>query len=194
MTWFRPGLIIVGVILLLSTLVQTPSAAGQFQWSGVRHEAGLRLVYGKSIQEADVRLVGVLPRFGWVLVKPGSPWLAGFGISFVLEGIFTAVQAEKNGVELGLTPLLRLTYPWARQVLLFVEGGAGVIGEFFDSPAVPHTFNFTPQIGGGLEVALAGNLGLVLAYRYRHSSNAGLYEDNPAFDVHLFQAGLSYYF
>lgn len=175
-------------------LLSVSAGAGEFRFASMRHEAGLRLLYGKNIKDADVRLVGVLPRFGWVLVKPGSPWLAGLGVSFVLEGIFTAVQAEKDGVELGLTPLLRLTYPWGRQALLFVEGGAGVIGEFFDSPAMPHTFNFTPQVGGGLEVALARNLGLVLAYRYRHSSNAGLYENNPAFDVHLFQAGLSYYF
>ncbi len=193
MTRFRAGSVTLAVILLVG-LWQGTAAAGHFHWSDVRYEAGLRLVYGKSTRSADVRVVGILPRFGWVLVKPGSPWLAGLGVSFVLEGIFTAVQAEKNGVELGLTPLLRLTYPWGRPLLVFVEGGAGVIGEFFDSPAVPHTFNFTPQVGGGLEVSLARNLGLVLAYRYRHSSNAGLYEDNPAFDVHLFQAGLSYFF
>jgi opacity protein-like surface antigen len=189
----RPG---VGLLAALLMLTLTPPAAtgAEFRWAQTRHEAGLRLVYGKNMQDADVRLVGILPRFGWVLVRPGSPWLAGCGLSFVLEGIFTAVKAEKDGVELGLTPLLRLTFPWGRQVLLFVEGGAGVIGEFFDSPAMPHTFNFTPQIGGGVEVAVARNVGLVVSYRYRHSSNAGLYEDNPAFDVHLVQAGVSYYF
>lgn len=180
--------------LLTVWLWPGPARGAEFRFATVRHEAGLRLVYGKNTKDADVRLAGVLPRFGWVLVRPGSPWLAGLGVSFLLEGIFTAVQAEKNGVELGLTPLIRLSYPCGRQVLLFAEGGAGVIGEFFDSPAVPHTFNFTPQIGGGLEVAVTQNLGLVLAYRFRHVSNAGLYEDNPAFDVHLFQAGLSYYF
>lgn len=187
----RRALAVLAVVLLGGA---APAAAGHFHWPAVRHEAGLRLIYGKNTEGADVRLVGILPRFGWVLIRPGSPWLAGVGVSFIVEGIFTAVRAEKDGVELGLTPLVRLSCPLGRQALVFVEGGAGVIGEFFDSPAVPHTFNFTPQIGGGVEVALVRNLALVVAYRYRHVSNAGLHEDNPAFDVHLLQAGLSYYF
>jgi len=169
-------------------------AAAEFRLSRVHHEAGLRLLYGKNTKDADVRLLGVLPRFGWVLVRPGSPWLGGLGVSLVLEGLLAAAQAEKDGVELGLTPLVRLSFPLGRHAMVFVEGGAGVVGEFFDSPAVPHSFNFTPQIGGGVEAALRPTLALVVAYRYRHSSNASLYDENPAFNLHLIQAGLNYYF
>jgi hypothetical protein len=37
-------------------------------------------------------------------------------------------------------------------------------------------------------------LALTLAYRFRHSSNAGIYDENPAFNVHFVQAGLTYYY
>ncbi len=168
--------------------------AAEFDFDRFHHEAGFRLVYGKNAKDADVRVYGVMPRFGWVVLKPGNPCWGGFGLAVVLEAVFTLAEAEKIGGEVGLTPLLKISYPVGKRALLFVEGGAGVIGEFLTSSAVPHTFNFTPQVGGGVEIALRPQLALTAAYRFRHSSNASLYEDNPAFDVHLFQAGLAYYF
>ncbi len=168
--------------------------AAEFDFSKFHYEVGFRLFYGKNTKDAEVRLYGVMPRFGWTFIRPGSPWLAGFGLSLVLEALFSVAEAEKNGTELGLTPLLKLSYPLGRRALLFVEGGAGIIGEFFDSPSVPHRFNFTPQVGGGLELAVTRQLSLTAAYRFRHSSNASLYEENPAFDVHMLQAGLTYHF
>lgn len=189
----RPGLALFvwAVVLLLGA---GRSAAADFDFAKFHHELGCRLAYGKNAKDADVRIYGVMPRFGWVLLKPGNPCWAGFGVSLVLEAIFTVADAEKTGGEVGLTPLVKISYPLARRALLFVEGGAGVIGEFFDSPAVPHSFNFTPQVGAGVELALKPQLALTAAYRFRHSSNASLYAENPAFDVHLFQAGITYYF
>ncbi len=82
-------------------------------------------------------------------------------------------------------------FPW---LIAYVEGGAGLITESINSPAIAHSFNFTPQVGGGLDIALLPRLGASLAYRYRHSSNAGIYKENPGFDVNFFQAGLTYYY
>jgi opacity protein-like surface antigen len=170
-----------------------PAAAGGFDFSQVNREWGLRLAYGKSTQAADVRLYTLLPRWGLVLVRPGHARLGGVGVSFIVEGIVSIADAEDTGWELGVTPLLKLNLPLGERVLLFIEGGAGLILENFDSPKVAHTFNFTPQVGGGVDIALRRNLALCLAYRFRHSSNAGLYDENPAFNVNLFQVGLTYY-
>ena len=79
-------------------------------------------------------------------------------------------------------------------VLAHIEGGAGMITESIDSPALAHAFNFTPQAGCGFDIALNPQLALQVAYRFRHSSNAGLYKENPAFNVNFFQAGLNYYY
>ena len=69
-----------------------------------------------------------------------------------------------------------------------------MITESIDSPALAHAFNFTPQAGGGVDIALNPQLALQVAYRFRHSSNAGIYKENPAFNVNFFQAGLNYYY
>jgi len=66
--------------------------------------------------------------------------------------------------------------------------------ETFNSPVIAHTFNFSTQAGAGLEVALGPQLGVCVAYRWRHCSNAGLYQKNSAFNANFFQAGLSYYY
>jgi opacity protein-like surface antigen len=90
--------------------------------------------------------------------------------------------------------MLKLHLPLGTAAKFFIEGGAGLITESFDSPAIAHAFNFTPQIGGGFDIALMPQLGLTLAYRFRHSSNAGLYDENPAFNCHFFHAGLTYFY
>jgi opacity protein-like surface antigen len=116
------------------------------------------------------------------------------GLSFVVEGIVSAAEADENGFELGFTPMLKLRLPLGPMAMFFIEGGAGLITESFDSPAIAHSFNFTPQVGAGFDIALMPRLGLTLAYRFRHSSNAGLYNENPAFNVNYFHAGLTYFY
>jgi opacity protein-like surface antigen len=171
----------------------TAAAAG-FDFARFNGELGLRLAYGKSASRGDVRFFSLLPRWGLFIIRPGHTLLGGLGLSFVLEGIVSVAWAEDTGAEMGITPMLKVSLPLGRRVLLFVEGGAGLISESFDSPAIAHAFNFTPQVGGGLDVALTSRWALSLAYRFRHSSNADLYDENPSFDCHFFQAGLTYYY
>lgn len=184
----------LAVLVMFALLSSGPAAAAaDFDYAKFRRECGLRFAYGKSINTANVKLYTFLPRWGIFLLRPGS-FLAGLGLSLVLEGTISIADAEGTGWELGLAPLLKVSYPLGHRALLFVEGGAGIIFENFDSPAVAHTFNFTPQIGGGVDFALTRQLALSLAYRFRHSSNAGIYKENPAFNVNLFQIGLIYYY
>ena len=128
--------------------------AGEFDFSKSRYELGLRLAYGKNTHGADVRLYTLFPRWGIFILKPGRPALAGLGLSFIVEGVISAAQAESPGWEFGLTPMLQLNLPLGKSLLLFLEGGAGIIWENIDTPAIVHTFNFTPQVGGGLNFGL----------------------------------------
>jgi hypothetical protein len=155
----------------------------------------LRLAYGHHLKSPPVHLYTLMPRWGVFLIHPHTSTLpGGLAISFNVEGILSVADAEDTGFEIGITPLIKFTLPLTRGLHLFLEGGAGIIGENFDSPAVPHAFNFTPQVGAGVDIALARRLGLTVAYRYRHSSNAGIYKENPAFNVEFFQAGLIYFY
>jgi opacity protein-like surface antigen len=179
---------------MLAALLALPGVTwgAGFDYGSFQGELGLRFGYGKSTQKASVHLYSLLPRWGIFLLKPGQRY--GVGLSFVVEGIVSVAQAEGDGFELGFTPMLKLSLPLGRTAMFFIEGGAGLITESFDSPAVAHAFNFTPQVGAGFDIALMPRLGLTLAYRFRHSSNAGLYNENPAFNCNFAHAGLTYFY
>jgi opacity protein-like surface antigen len=189
---------ICGNGLVIMVMVATLGLSGwvqgaEFDVSKFNQELGLRLAYGKSTKKASVHLYTLLPRWGIFFLHPGKQ-LGPLGASFVVEGIASIADAEDTGFELGVTPLLKLSFLLFPPIMVYVEGGAGLISESINSPALAHSFNFTPQVGGGIDIALRPQLALSLAYRFRHSSNAGLYKENPAFNVNFFQAGLSYYY
>jgi opacity protein-like surface antigen len=180
--------------LLLAVLAAAPARAQGFALDKISREAGLRFAYGKSMQKASVHLYCLFPRWGMFLSRPGQGWLGPLGLSLVAEGVIGGAEAESPGWEIGLTPLVKLTVPVHKRFLLFLEGGAGIIWECINSPTIGSTFNFTPQVGAGFDFALQEQWALTFAYRFRHSSNAGLYKENPAFNVSFFQFGLTYYF
>jgi len=184
----------LAVLMASSGLRPSAPLAAEFDLSACRYDLGLRLAYGHNFKSPPVHLYTLLPRWGVFVVRPHTSLPGGLAISLELEGILSVADADNTGWEIGFTPLLKLSLPLNRGLHLFLEGGAGIIGENFESRAIPHRFNFTPQVGAGLDLALTSRLGLTLAYRFRHSSNAGLYEDNPAFNVQFFQAGLIYFY
>jgi opacity protein-like surface antigen len=183
------------MVLVLAALVLLPGMVqgAEFDVGKLYREVGLRFAYGKNTKTASVHLYSLLPRWGIFLIPPGKQ-LGAFGISFVAEGIVSIAGAEDTGFEVGITPLVKFSCLLFPSVMAYIEGGAGLISESIDSPALAHAFNFTPQVGGGFDIALTPQLALSVAYRFRHSSNAGLYNENPAFNVNFFQGGLTYYY
>jgi len=181
-------------LVTLAALVAAPVGGwgATFDLANSQGEFGLRLAYGSAISKASVNLYTLLPRWGIFLVRPGKT--STFGVSFVLEGIFSVAKAENTGTEIGITPMVKVSARLFPGVMAFIEGGAGVISESFNSPAVPNAFNFTPQVGAGFDIALTSRLAFTAAYRFRHSSNAGIYKENHAFNVNFVQAGLTYFY
>jgi opacity protein-like surface antigen len=181
------------IVLTVAILLPGMVRGAEFDISKFNQEVGLRFAYGKNTKTASVYLYSLLPRWGIFFLKPGKQ-MGPFGASFVIEGIASIAGAEEIGYELGVTPLLKLSCLLFPSVLFYIEGGAGVIAEGIDSPALAHVFNFTPQVGAGFDIAVTSQLALSVAYRFRHSSNAGISEPNPAFNVNFFQCGLNYYY
>ncbi|MGD0970191.1 MAG: acyloxyacyl hydrolase [Desulfobaccales bacterium] len=181
--------LVLALVLALPVLAQ----GAEFDPDKFNQEMGLDFAYGKNDHHASVRLFSLLPHWGIFLVRPGQR-LGPFGLSFVVEGILSVADAEQTGFEVGITPMLKASYLLCPRVMLYGIGGAGVISESINSPAIAHAFNFTPQIGGGVDIALTSQMAFEVAYRFRHSSNAGIYPQNQAFNVNFFQAGLNYYY
>ena len=183
------------MVMVLAACVLLPGRvqAAEFDVSKFNQEVGLRFAYGKNTQKATVHLYSLLPRWGIFLMPPGKSW-GPFGASFVVEGIASIAGADEVGFELGFTPMVKFSCLLFPSVLAYIEGGAGLITESINSPALAHAFNFTPQAGAGFDIALTPQMALSVAYRFRHSSNAGIYKENPAFNVNFFQTGLNYYY
>ncbi|MGP8049957.1 MAG: outer membrane protein [Desulfobaccales bacterium] len=181
--------LVLALVLALPGLVR----GADFDLDKFNHEIGLNFAYGKDDHHANVQLYSLLPHWGMFLVRPYQK-LGPFGLSFVVEGILSVASAEQTGFEVGITPMLKASYMLTHGIMLFGIGGAGLISESIDSPAIAHAFNFTPQIGGGVDIAITSQMAIEVAYRFRHSSNAGIYPQNQAFNVNFFQAGVNYYY
>ncbi|HEY9074593.1 MAG TPA: acyloxyacyl hydrolase [Desulfobaccales bacterium] len=183
------------VAITMALVLGLPVMAGgaEFDLGKFDQEVGLNFAYGKNTKKATVHLYSLLPHWGMFLVRPGQS-LGPIGLSFVVEGIVSVAGADETGFELGITPMLKASALLFPGVLAYIEGGAGLITESIDSPALAHAFNFTPQVGGGFDFAITPQIAFEVAYRFRHSSNAGIYKENPAFNVNFFQAGLNYYY
>lgn len=183
------------VVIIMALILGLPVMAGgaEFDLGKFNQELGLNFAYGKNTKKATVQLYSLLPHWGMFLVRPGQK-LGPIGLSFVVEGIVSVAGADETGFELGITPMLKVSALLFPGVLAYIEGGAGVITESIDSPALAHAFNFTPQVGGGFDFAITPQMAFEVAYRFRHSSNAGIYKENPAFNVNFFQAGVNYYY
>jgi hypothetical protein len=163
-------------------------------FSEASNELGLRYGYGKTCKAQEtIEFNSLLPRWGVFLTQPDNPVLNKLRLAFVVEGILGAATASNSGWDIGFTPLLKISYPWGR-VLGYIEGGVGVIWENIDTPTYAHAFHFSPQIGAGVDIKIINNYALSLAYRYRHTSNAGLYAENPDVNSNFVMIGVAYYY
>ena len=181
--------------LVLALVLGLPGMAQgvDFDLSKLNYEVGVNFGYGKNYKKANVQLFSLLPHWGLFLVRPGQQW-GPFGVSFLVEGTLSLASATTTGFEVGIAPLLKFSVLLFPGVMAHIEGGAGVISESINSPALAQVFNFTPQAGAGFDIALTPQLAFQVAYRFRHSSDAGIHEPNPSFNVNFFQAGLNYYY
>jgi opacity protein-like surface antigen len=184
---------LLAIVLALALGLPVMARGADFNLDKLKYEAGVNFAYGKNTKTANVQLFSLLPHWGVFIIKPGQR-LGPFGLSFLAEGIISIANADRTGSEVGLTPMLKLSCLIFPGVLAHIEGGAGVIAQSIDSPALAHVFNFTPQIGAGFDFAITPQWALAVAYRFRHASNAGISEPNPAFNVNFFMAGINYYY
>lgn len=186
-----PFLLAVAIIALLVSSQPSPALAFT---QAARSELGLRYGYGQTCTAQEtLHFNSILPRWGFFLTEANNPFLGRLRLSLVLEGLVGSITDHNRGWDIGITPLLKLSYPFGR-VLGYIEGGAGMVWENIDSPSYAHTFHFSPQIGVGFDINLVGGYALSVAYRFRHTSNAGLYEENPAVNSNFIIIGLTYYY
>lgn len=148
-----------------------------------------------NTHDRQLLLVGL--RYGRVLAE----WDWG-ALQYNLDIIPAAVVFEPSRVRrgsstiygAGLSPLglkLSLGQSWIKP---FLAGNVGFL-YFQHSIPVPRSshFNFTPEIGLGVDFFLTPKQALTLGYKVHHISNAGLGDNNPGMDSHVIYAGFSFF-
>ena len=95
----------------------------------------------------------------------------------------------------GLSPLgFKLIFGQQSRIKPFVAASVGFLYFERDIP-VPRSsrFNFTPEIGFGMQFFLAPKRAVTLGYKLHHISNANTGRRNPGMDSHLIYAGFSFF-
>ena len=110
-----------------------------------------------------------------------------------LEGMLGGYGDYARGVEMALLPGLRLCFTRWR-VEPYLEAGVGPSYNTLDIPALGTSFNFLSYGGLGVAFPLGEGRRLLLGWRIRHVSNAGLDERNHGLTSSQVQVGVGFSF
>jgi opacity protein-like surface antigen len=149
-----------------------------------------------STEDRSLLLVGL--RYGRIL----AAW-ESLSLEYTLDIFPAAVVFEPDDVRsgnstiygAGLSPLgLKLNFGQESWIKPFVAASVGFL-YFQDDVPVPHSsrFNFTPEIGLGVQFFLAPKRAVTLGYKFHHMSNANTGSSNPGMDSHVIYAGFSFF-
>ncbi len=195
------GMFLVGV----SAAQAQKTGPAQGLWN-----VGLRSGY--SISERDVDSVPLNLHIGYILFQ-GKPWLFPEGaFEIATEPFLSAVVCDSNqregsgvtqgirgrkrdaSIEAGLMlPVLSYHFDLGARLSPYIEGGLGLLYHDYQGYDLGGGFSFTEMAGAGLSYVLDDNLSLTVGYRFRHTSNASLYDENDGLNSHIFLAGFSYF-
>jgi opacity protein-like surface antigen len=95
----------------------------------------------------------------------------------------------------GITPFgLKLNFGQESWIKPFIAASVGFL-YFTDDVPVPDSsrFNFTPEVGVGVQFFLTPKRAVTVGYKYFHISNAGTGDRNPGLDNNVIYAGYSFF-
>ncbi|MFM8409474.1 MAG: acyloxyacyl hydrolase [Alphaproteobacteria bacterium] len=166
---------------------------GSVSRHGIQHW-GVKIGYGWSKQ----RQTGVIPFYGQVgwsfpdwLDKPLLRWHLDF--QYVLEAWAGGTHSPyTSAFEIGVNPIsLRLAWDRGQQFVPYLQGGLGVMYTSLQGVRTGGPFEFDELFGIGIEAFVTKRFALTVEYRYRHMSNAGIYEDNRGLDTQFVLFGIT---
>jgi hypothetical protein len=206
------GLTVLTSFMVLSTPLvlrplqgaESPSSAGD-SYALTRGTNEFGLWAGGSPDSSDLiattenrKLALVALRYGRVL----KAW-ESLSLEYTLDIFPAAAVFEPNHVRsgkstfygAGLSPLgFKLNFGQQSWVKPFIAASVGFLYFEQDVP-VPDSsrFNFTPEVGLGVQFFLAPKRALTLGYKLHHMSNASRSRNNPGMDSHVIYAGFSFF-
>jgi len=160
-------------------------------------ELGLRTGYIWGLRK-HAEMIPVNLRVGYTLFK-GQWWIVPAGAFEISTEPFASVihsirPRNSGSVELGLgLPVLTYYFDTGTRLAPYIEGGTGMLYTDLRGYGLGGHFSFTEYIGLGASYFLSDNLALNAMWRFRHISNANLYDHNTGLDSGVVLAGFSYF-
>ena len=203
------NVIVTTAFMVFSTLVSfqslhgaEPPASASYELPRGINEFGLwaggspdsSKIFGNTTNR-QLLLVGL--RYGRIL----AAW-ESLSLEYTLDIFPAAVVFEPEHVRgrsaiygAGLTPLgFKVNFLQQSWIKPFVAAAVGFLYFQHDIP-VPHSsrFNFTPELGLGLQFFLTPKRAVTIGYKLHHMSNANTGESNPGMDSHVIYTGFSFF-
>lgn len=119
-----------------------------------------------------------------------------FRISGSITGLPIQVQnVRETRRAFGIAPLgLQVNFRPRKKYQPFVGASGGLLYFNKTTPNFVGTrFNFTADVGGGLEIKLKDRRALTIGYKYYHISNGDRGIENPGYDNNLFYIGYTFF-
>jgi lipid A 3-O-deacylase len=187
------------LLALISLLTICPSLQaaddGPLSVKGTK-QLGFNIGYGYSFSSnRDIRFAPVSPYFGYVLTDPvGNGWYRGT-VEGVVEGdfnyVFKGQKRHASGVTfLGRYNLLSKHEHWRP----YVQAGFGLIGTNLSMRHFGSEFNFSSNVGAGIQYFWDPCNALNFEWRFKHISNGGINDNNAGLDMSILLVGYSHTF
>lgn len=185
--------------ILAAVLLSLNAVAGHAQdtsgWLRVK-SWGFHAGFGEGDRHG-VKFYSLLPHIDLSLPKFIDEPLARYDLhaQWVVEPFASYVTNNTSEtVEAGANLLFfSLRYDRGQQFVPFIEGGEGALYTGLRDHALGTHFQFSSQIGGGLEWFFTRTAALSVMYRFRHISNAGISRQNSGMNTNFAMLGFSYF-
>ncbi|MCX5904187.1 MAG: acyloxyacyl hydrolase [Proteobacteria bacterium] len=158
-------------------------------------QLGVNIGYGYTLSNRDIRFAPVSPYFGYVFTDPvGNGWYRGT-VEGIVEGdfnyVFKGQKRHASGVTfLGRYNLLSKHECWRP----YIQAGVGMVGTNLSMHHFGSDFNFTSNLGAGIQYFWNPCNAVNFEWRYKHISNAGINQHNVGLNMSMLLVGYSHTF
>ena len=159
-------------------------------------QLGVNFGYGYSFSSnEDIRFAPASPYFGYVFTDPvGTGWYRGTG-ECIVEGDLNYVFKNQKRYAAGITLLGRYNLLSKHESWRpYVQAGFGMIGTNLSMRGFGNEFNFTSNLGAGIQYFWDPCNAVNFEWRIKHISNADIDEDNDGLNMSVLMLGYSHTF
>jgi hypothetical protein len=188
-----PAAIVIAMFLSASVMAQEPKHAYSeyTYWFDGAFENGH--AFSKTVGARNYQLESRYERLMYASGPFAVRWVFDVVPVALVGDRYTSDGRRAYSYGIGGSPVgAQVNFVHFRRVEPFLTSGGGFLYFNHRMFGTTQQFNFTAQLGGGLQLFTSSRRTAIdLGYKYHHISNANLANQNPGLDSHILFVGLS---